>query len=92
MTGSKKRLGVESVIMKTTNNTRRREKRRSRMDYVLNDIDLQHQQDKLVKLQRLVPGASQLPSQLFLQTAKYIMHLRQQIQVLEALFLFITKS
>lgn len=90
--GSKKRLGgLEKIVMKTTQTTRGK-KRRSRMGYVFNDnnIDVQHQQDKVVKLQRLVPGASQLPShQLLLQTAKYIMHLRLQIHVLEALVLSI---
>ncbi|KAM3246814.1 hypothetical protein P3L10_008581 [Capsicum annuum] len=93
--GSQKKLGLEKVLMKTTQTTRRKgKKRRSRMGYVFNDdIDLQHQPDKVVKLQRLVPGASQLPShQLLLQTAKYIMHLRLQIHTLQALLLFINRS
>ncbi|KAH0687110.1 hypothetical protein KY284_017663 [Solanum tuberosum] len=61
--------------------------------HVFNDIDLQHQQDKVMKLQRLIPGASQLPShQLLHQTAKYIMHLRLQIHALQALVLSINTS
>ncbi|KAH0690467.1 hypothetical protein KY285_017660 [Solanum tuberosum] len=94
--GSKKRLGG-NVVMKTTKRTRGK-KRRSRMGYyhVFNDnnnINLQHQQDKMMKLQRLIPGASQLPShQLLLQTAKYIMHLRLQIHALQALVLSINTS
>ncbi|KAK6795275.1 hypothetical protein RDI58_008728 [Solanum bulbocastanum] len=91
--GSKKRLGG-NLVMKTTKRSRGK-KRRSRMGYYHDDnnIDLQHQQDKVVKLQRLIPGASQLPShQLLLQTAKYIMHLRLQIHALQALVLSINTS
>ncbi|CAN4086131.1 unnamed protein product [Withania somnifera] len=92
--GSQKGLGLERVGMKTTQTTRRRgRKRRSRMGFVSNDnVVLQHQQDKVVK-QRLLPGASQLPShQLLLQTAKYIMHLRLHIHALQDLLLFINRS
>ncbi|KAK4735396.1 hypothetical protein R3W88_009657 [Solanum pinnatisectum] len=95
--GLKKRLGG-NLVMKTTKRSRGK-KRRSRMGYYHdfndnnNNIDLQHQQDKVVKLQRLIPGASQLPShQLLLQTAKYIMHLRLQIHALQALVLSINTS
>ncbi|TMW92664.1 hypothetical protein EJD97_012741 [Solanum chilense] len=89
--GSKKRLGG-NVVMKTTKRSRRK-----KMGYHVfnnnNNFDLQHQQDKVMKLQRLIPGASQLPShQLLLQTAKYIMHLRLQIHALQALVLSINTS
>ncbi|OIT21501.1 hypothetical protein A4A49_34280 [Nicotiana attenuata] len=87
--GYRKRLGVERVLMKSTKNIRRiRGWRRSRMSCVLND-DLQQQQDKVVKLQRLIPGARQLHShQLLLQTANYIMQLKLQIHVLQSLLVF----
>ncbi|CAN4088209.1 unnamed protein product [Withania somnifera] len=94
--GSKKRLDLEKVLMKTTRTTMRKgKKRRSRMGYDINNnnIEHQHQQDKVMKLQRLVPGSSQLTShQLLLQTVKYIMHLRLQIHALQALLLFINRS
>ncbi|RVX18384.1 hypothetical protein CK203_006671 [Vitis vinifera] len=41
---------------------------------------------KFQKLQRLVPGGHGLqPDQLFLQTADYILHLKLQVNVLEAI-------
>ncbi|XP_010254299.1 PREDICTED: transcription factor PAR1-like [Nelumbo nucifera] len=41
---------------------------------------------KVRKLQRLVPGGRGLqPDRLFLQTADYILHLRLQLKVLQAL-------
>ncbi|KAK9107998.1 hypothetical protein Syun_024009 [Stephania yunnanensis] len=41
---------------------------------------------KVRRLQRLVPGGRELePEQLFLQVAKYILQLRVQVNVLQAL-------
>ncbi|XP_057948889.1 uncharacterized protein LOC131144333 [Malania oleifera] len=42
---------------------------------------------KVKKLQKLVPGGRGLqePDRLFLQTAEYILHLRQQLNILQAL-------
>ncbi|KAK9278787.1 hypothetical protein L1049_028365 [Liquidambar formosana] len=41
---------------------------------------------KVQKLQRLVPGGHGLqPDKLYLQTAEYILHLRLQLNVLEAI-------
>ncbi|KAJ8773842.1 hypothetical protein K2173_008305 [Erythroxylum novogranatense] len=60
--------------------TWRRRRRRSAR------LQISSVQMKVKRLQRLIPGGRGLPpDQLFLRTADYILHLRLQVDVLQAL-------
>ncbi|OIS97191.1 hypothetical protein A4A49_19962 [Nicotiana attenuata] len=74
---------VGRVFRKTNRANKRRSWRRGNGS----GDNLQYHQDKVLKLKRLIPGACQLHSHqlLLFQTAKYIIHLRLKINVMQAL-------